>query len=254
MTEIGLRPHRATTRRAAASGTLPDARRIRTILGRSPHSKTMPGEVLDRLASLGHIERYQDGELIHAAWQPVRRLWLVLSGGLRVSEVSADGSALTTAVLGEGSYYALGSLVKEGMRVKSEAHANGNTDTAVFELAQLEREFGDNKDVQHHRRLLLYLRFWALADLYRDALALALPQRLARRLLGQALAAGRGPDIELRVVLADLAAMLGASRSRVNAELRRLEASGVVRLGYRQIVVRDLELLRAAAGADVMPL
>ncbi len=45
-----------------------------------------------------------------------------------------------------------------------------------------------------------------------------------------------------------------ASRSKVNAELRRLEQSGAARLGYRKIVVCDLELLRASAGADVMAL
>jgi CRP-like cAMP-binding protein len=231
-----------------------EIRRIRAVLDRSPHSRTMPADFLDRLAGLGRIERHTGGELVHAAWQPVRKLWLVLSGALRVSDVSAEGHALTAAVLGEGSYYAVGSLVMDGVRVRSEAHAVGRTDVAVFQVAQLEREFDHDKHVQQHRRHLLYLRFQALADLYRDTLAVALPQRLARRLLAQALTAGRGAEIELRVTQADLAAMLGASRSRVNAELHRLQDSGVVRLGYRHVMVQDVELLRAAAGPDVMPL
>lgn len=245
----------ASDRGAPADGTLMDAERIGKVLRRSPHARTMPGEVIDRLAALGRIERYQDGDLIHPAWRPVRKLWVVLSGALRVTEVNADGDALTTAVLGEGSYYAVGSLVGDGMLVKSEAHALGPTQLAAFELAQLEREFGDDKTVGKHRRLLLYLRFWALTDLYRDALVVPLPQRVARRLLSQALSAGRGRDLELRLSQADLAAMLGASRSRVNAELRRLQHNGIVDLRYRRIVVRDLDLLRAAAGAgDVVPL
>jgi CRP-like cAMP-binding protein len=231
-----------------------DACRIRMVLARSPHSKPMPGEVLDRLAELGRIERHHEGDLIHAAWRPVRRLWLVLGGGLRVTELDPHGQVLTLATLGEGSYFASASLVEDGTPEKWEAHAVGTTDLAVFELALLEREFGGDKDVEQHRRVLLYLRFWALTDLYRDALSVALPQRLARRLLGQALAAGQGRDVELRLSQADLASMLGASRSRVNGELRRLQADGVVRLGYRRIVVRDLALLRAAAGADVVPL
>lgn len=246
--------HRAAPGGVAVTAISADARRVRALLGRSPHSRTMPGEFLDRLAALGRVERHPDGELMHSAWQPVRKLWLVLSGALRVTEVGTKGEALTTAVLGEGSYFAAGSLVKDGVRVKSDARAIGDTELAVFDLGRLEREFGRDPEVNQLRRTLLYLRFCALADLYRDALALPLPERLARRLLGQALAAGRDPEIVLHLTQADLAAMLGASRSRVNAELRRLEAAGAVRRGYRQIVVRNLELLKAAAGPDVVPL
>jgi hypothetical protein len=99
----------------------------------------MPGEVLDRLAELGRIERHQEGDLIHAAWRPVRRLWLILGGGLRVTELDRHGHAVTLAVLGEGSYFASASLVKDGMPEKWEAHAIGETDLAVFELALLWR-------------------------------------------------------------------------------------------------------------------
>ncbi len=231
-----------------------DTRRIRVMLGRSPHSNPLPGSFLDRLADLGCIERYKDGELIHAAWQPVNKLWVVLSGAIRVTMVGEDGGAFTVAVLGEGSYYSTGSIVREGEVVNSEAQAVGTTDVAAFKVSQLEAEFADDKLVDHHRKELLYRRFLSAGGFYRDALSVPLTQRMARRLLGHALAAGRGTDIELRISQADLATMLGASRSKVNAELHRLEASGAVRLGYRKIVVRDLDLLRAAAGTDVVPL
>ena len=254
MAEIDLPKRPAPARHAAGGAVPPDTRRIRTVLGRSPHSRDLPGEVLDRLAGLGRIEHRSDGELIHAAWQPVRKLWLLLSGGLRVTEPAPNGDVFTTAVLGEGSYYAMGSLVADRMRVPSEAHAIGNTVLAAFELARLEREFGAHKGVEQHRRLLLYRRYRSMAHLRRDAIAAPLPQAVARCLLGLALAAGRGPDIELPMAQADLAAMLGASRSRINAELRRLETCGAVRAGYRRIIVRDLRPLRAAAGVEVMPI
>lgn len=247
-------PKRAGSDSPAASGTLLDVRRIRQLLGRSPHASALPGDFLDRLARLGRIERYQGGELIHAAWQPVAKLWVVLSGGLRVTQLGEDGSALVIAVLGEGSYFGAGALVKDGEVVKSEAHAVGRTQVAAFAVAQLEREFGNDKLMEQHRMELLYRRLSASIDLARDLLAVPLPQRLARRMLGQALAAGRGPEIELRVSQSDLATMIGASRSKLSAELHRLQQSGAVRLGYRVIVVCDLALLRAAAGADVMPM
>jgi hypothetical protein len=45
--------------------------------------------------------------------------------------------------------------------------------------------------------------------------------------------------------------MLGTSRSRANAELRRLEADGLLRSGYRSITLLDLPRLRELAGRDL---
>jgi len=111
----------------------------------------------------------------------VDKLRVVLSGGLRVTQLSEDGSALTIAVLGEGSYFGAGSLVKEGEIVKAEAHAVGRTQVAVFGVAQLEREFSSERVMDHHRMELLYRRLLASIDLARDVLAVPLPQRMARR-------------------------------------------------------------------------
>lgn len=230
----------------------PDFRRIRLVLGRSPHFNTLPGGILDRLARLGRIERYKGGELIHAGWQPADKAWLVLTGGLRVAQLGKNGSAVTIAVIGEGSYYSAGSLLK-GEVVESEAHAIGRTAAAAVDMGRVERDFAGDKLVERHIRQLVYRRLRATIDLYRDAVAVPLPQRLARRLLGQALAAGHA-EVELPISQADLAEMLGASRSKVNAELRRIERTGAVRLGYRKISVTDMTRLTAAAGTVVMPL
>jgi Mn-dependent DtxR family transcriptional regulator len=49
----------------------------------------------------------------------------------------------------------------------------------------------------------------------------------------------------------DLARMLGTSRSRTNAELRRLESAGLIRSGYRSITLLDVPRLRELAGDDL---
>lgn len=237
----------------AASNADGDFRRIRLVLGRSAHFNPLPGETLDRLARLGRIERYKGGDLIHAAWQPMNRLWVMLTGGLRVALATSDGGAVTIAVIGEGSYYPASSLVT-GEVVESEAHAIGRAQAAVFDMSRVEREFAGDERVQQHKMQLIFRRFRAAIELYRDAITAPLPQRMARRLLTQALAAGHGAEVELPVSQADLAAMLGASRSKVNAELRQLEQRGAVRLGYRKVVVADMRRLCEAAGAGVIPL
>lgn len=247
-------PALAVARGAPVSDALLEVRRIRQMLGSSPHSRELPARLLDRLARLGRIEIRVDGDLIHGGWQPVRSLWFVLSGGLSVDLLDDDGNARIGAVLGEGSYFGAGSLMGEGEIVKSEVRAIGATHLAVFALTDLEREFAGDEVVARHKLDLLYRRLLASMDVTRDLLAASVRQRVVRRLLGQALAAGRGPEVELHVSQTDLAAMIGASRTKVNQELRRLERRGVVRLGYRKITVCNLDTLRAAAGTEVLPM
>lgn len=247
-------PSLAVDRGALVSDALLDVRRIRQVLGRSPHTKALPARLLDRLARLGCIEHRADGDLIHGAWEPVRNLWVVLSGGLRIDLLDDDGNAQAGAVLGEGSYFGAGSLMGEGEVVRSEARAVGATRLAVFTLADLKREFAGDEVVAKHKLDLLYRRLLASMDVTRDLLAATVRQRLARRLLGQALAAGRGPEVELHVSQTDLATMIGASRTKVNQELSRLAQRGVLRRGYRKITVCNLDMLRAAAGTEVLPM
>ena len=73
---------------------------------------------------------------------------------------------------------------------------------------------------------------------------------------GQAMSAGNdisaSQATELRITQADLGRILGASRSKVNAELRRLERDGLLRLGYRSVTLADRARLRKLAGPDVL--
>lgn len=54
---------------------------------------------------------------------------------------------------------------------------------------------------------------------------------------------GGGSSWRLSLSQRDVASAVGASRARVNAELRALERAGAIELGYRQFTVHDLEPL-----------
>ena len=88
--------------------------------------------------------------------------------------------------------------------------------------------------------------------LLRDNTASALPERLVRRLLVllPAIEAASAEPV-LPMTQADLARMVGTSRSRVNSELRRLESEGLVRSGYRSIALLDVPRLRVLGGKDL---
>jgi CRP-like cAMP-binding protein len=89
----------------------------------------------------------------------------------------------------------------------------------------------------------------------RDFSVAPLEQRIARRLLGQAMGGGiditGSAAIEVRINQSDLGRMLGASRSRVNAELKRMEGEGLLKIGYRTLTLVDLARLHEIAGSEV---
>jgi CRP/FNR family transcriptional regulator, cyclic AMP receptor protein len=232
-----------------------DFQRIREALGKSVHFDTLAARDLDRLARLGTVARFQADELIHPAWQPADKLWVVLSGGIRVVLPNEDGSAFTATVIGQGNYYSAGSFVPAAI-VATEAHALRHTELAVFDMKRLQQEFRHDEHITMHFLGLIHQRLAALLSVYRDSMTAPLPERLARRLLAEvtttAGAAGEEGTVSY-VSQNELARMLGASRSRVNATLRRLEATGAIRLGYRKIVIKDVARLVEAAGSAVTP-
>jgi CRP/FNR family transcriptional regulator, cyclic AMP receptor protein len=227
---------------------------IREVLAKSVHFNTLPAGYLDRLARLGTAVYFKSDKLIHPAWQPARNLWLVVSGGIRIVLPGEDGSSFTVAVAGQGDYYSAGSFVPAAI-VASEAYALRHTELAVFDMKHVYEEFSHDDQMSQHVLELMHKRLTAAMLVYRDTLVTPLPRRVARRLLAQIATiadATLKTEIVSYVSQNELAEMLGASRSSVNAELRRLESSGAIRLGYRKIVVKDTARLLKAAGSGAM--
>ena len=102
---------------------------------------------------------------------------------------------------------------------------------------------------------LLAHRLEVALDVIANHRALPLPERLVRRLTGVAISSEllEGAQPTVHMTQGDLARMLDAGRSKINLALKRLEAQGVLRTGYRTITLLDMAALRALAGREVQP-
>jgi CRP-like cAMP-binding protein len=240
---------------AAARPLRPEYARIRRGFASSAYFRALPAQSLDRLASAATLERFDRGGVVQGSGPVAGKFWLVLAGGMRVSWLTGQGLLVPVAMIGVGSFYSAGALV-EGARYQTECTAERGTVAASIEAAALRVLEEADPAIRALVPKLILQRFQAVTALYADLVSAHLPQRLARRLMAQALATGDGEvgDLELRTSQADLALMLGASRSRVNADLRKLERDEILRLGYRRVFVRDFKRLCTAAGARVQAL
>jgi CRP/FNR family transcriptional regulator, cyclic AMP receptor protein len=232
----------------------PEHARVRGMLDKSFHFRELLPAEREGIAALCRLRKLKDNELAANSGRPLDELWIVLQGGLRLSTVTAMGDEFVYAVLGPGSFYGLGNVIGSA-NAFTDARAFGPTELATIAgqsfLCLLDR----NPRLWRHVAGLLVRRLTLAMSVIRDFSVAPLDQRIARRLLGQAM--GGGADItgaapvEMRVNQSDLSRMLGSSRSRVNAELKRLESEGLLEIGYRNVTLVDLARLREIAGPEV---
>lgn len=106
---------------------------------------------------------------------------------------------------------------------------------------------------------LLTLQAWSMRSLYcmmEDMATLPLRARLAKQLLHLVRSYGipcleNGKEVRIGLQLAqeELAQLLGASRQRVNQELKAMEREQAIRIEPGGLVVRDSAALLGIAGA-----
>jgi CRP/FNR family transcriptional regulator, cyclic AMP receptor protein len=225
----------------------PEFARIRLAFGKSAYFRELPAATLDTLAAASTLTRCPGG-LVHGPNEAADRFWLVLEGSLIVSWPNSAGESVPVGAIGVGSFYCAAALVDGGVTV-TEARAQRNTVAATMPSSTLRAIARADPALSAIIPNLLLHRFEAALAFTADAASARLPQRLVRRLLAQALAVGPNLSnrvVELRVSQTDLARMLGASRSKVNEELRRLEDAGFIRIGYGRI-----DLLQSRSLAEI---
>ena len=235
-------------------GQRPEFTRIRALLEKSLHFRDLMPAELAGLAELGRLRRLRDGEPASAEGRPLDELWIVLQGGLRLSTLTAGGDEFVYALLGPGSFYGLSHVIT-GRNTLADARAFGVTELAIIDGEPFLAMLDANQRLWRHFAGLVVRRLSLAMSVIRDFSVAPLEQRIARRLLGQAMGGGiditGSAAIELRINQSDLGRMLGASRSRVNAELRRMESQDLLKIGYRTLSLVDLPRLHEIAGPEV---
>ena len=185
------------------------------------------------LARIGFLQRWTAGQVIFQRGDRDDRMLAILSGRIKLSVTTPQGRELVLTSLGKGEV--LGELaLLDGEPRSTDAMASEATTAILLSRDKFLQVAEKRADLPlaiarhicgHLRRATFQMESIALYDLQ---------GRLVRYLLmasGQR--AGRGTSDEVRVDLglnqSDLAAVLGATRSRVNNALQDLAAEGVIR-------------------------
>jgi CRP/FNR family transcriptional regulator, cyclic AMP receptor protein len=191
----------------------------------------VPARELERLAPLLHERSFPAGASVLTADQPGEAIYIIIEGSVKIHLLTPDGTEVLLAVLGSGEVVGEMSLADSLGRSADVTTLEESTflwmdrrtfRSGVESSATLARNLADVLS----RRLRL-----ANAHLLSMA-ALDVPGRVASQLLGLAKEYGQetpeGIRIPIRLTQADLGALVGASRVRVNQALGYFRKRGQI--------------------------
>jgi CRP-like cAMP-binding protein len=176
---------------------------------------------------------------------------------VRVSSTSISGKQITLTYVEPGIWFGDVSIF-DGDRRTHDAYAHGDTTTLCVAKADFKKILSAHVELYEALLRLHARRIRQLYGLVEDLNTLPLRARLAKQLLHlvrsygvPSLSDGRETRIGLQLAQEELAQLLGASRQRVNQELKSMERDSFIRIEPGGLVIRDREALMRIAEADL---
>ncbi|CAM5782765.1 Crp/Fnr family transcriptional regulator [Ottowia pentelensis] len=201
------------------------------------------------------VKRYHDGDLISARGDSPE-LWVACAkGAVRVSSTTLAGKQITLTYVEPGVWFGDVAMF-DGDRRTHDTYAHGATTILCVTRADFQKILAQHSELYEALMRLQARRIRLLFGQVEDLSSLPLRARLAKQLLHLARSYGvpnTPVDDELRISLQlaqeELAQLLGASRQRVNQELKTMEREAVIRIEPAGLIVRDrVALLRIGEG------
>ena len=196
------------------------------------------------------VRRIGDGAVLSARGAPADEWCGVAKGAVRVSSVSLAGKQITLTYVEPGTWFGDIALF-DGLPRTHVANAHGETTLLVVRKVDFKDLLAQHIELYDALLRLNCRRLRLLFDTVEDLNTLPLASRLAKQilLLARSYGIAQGEEIRIGLQLAqeDLAQLLGASRQRVNQELKGFERDGAVRIEPTRLVVLSRQKLLAIA-------
>ncbi len=210
-------------------------------------AKLSPALRLDILERAS-VRRLRDGEMAAARGAPAQEWCGVALGAMRVSSVSLAGKQVSLTYVEPGAWFGDIALF-DGLPRTHDGHAHGATTLLAVRKPDFQALLAAHVELYDALLRLNCRRLRLMFDAVEDLNTRPLAARQARQLqlLAPSYGVAEGEEIPIGLALAqeDLAQLLGASRQRVNQELKGFEREGAVRVEPTRLVVLSRDKLLA---------
>ena len=203
-----------------------------------------------------YVKRYSDGELICGRGDPPEEWLACAKGAIRVSSTSISGKQVTLTYVEPGIWFG-DVAIFDGDRRTHDAYAHGECTTLCVARADFRKILSTHVELYEAMLRLHARRIRQLYGLVEDLNTLPLRARLAKQLIHlvrsygvASLSNASEMRIGLQLAQEELAQLLGASRQRVNQELKAMEREEIIRIEPGGVVVRNRNALMHIVEAD----
>lgn len=203
-----------------------------------------------------YVKRHKDGDMLAARGDPPEQWIACAKGAVRVSSTSVSGKQITLTYVEPGIWFGDVSIF-DGDRRTHDCYAHGDTTTLNVAKADFKKILTQHVEFSEAMLRLQSRRIRQLYGLVEDLNTLPLRARLAKQLNHllrsygvPSLSDAKAMRISLQLAQEELAQLLGASRQRVNQELKQMERELIIRIEPGGLVVLDRDALMLIVTAD----
>ena len=208
---------------------------------------------MDAIAAAAPMRTYAAGELLYSPHSQVETLFILKRGRVRVFRVSADGRALTTAIMTPGTIF--GEMVLLGQRMYDNyAEALDEAVVCVMNRSNVQRLLLSDPRIAARITAILGERLVDMERRLSDTVFKSVRQRIATTLATLAgppgqerpYAVGSRPAV-VALTHEQIAALVGTSRETATKILGEFAGRGLIRLGRGRTTLLDMKRIVAEA-------
>ena len=203
-----------------------------------------------------YVKRFRDSELIAAQGDPPEGWIACAKGAVRISSTSLSGKQITLTYVEPGIWFG-DVAIFDGDRRTHDAYAHGECTILCVAKADFQKILATHVELGEAMLRLHARRIRQLYGVVEDLNTLPLRARLAKQLIHLvrsygvvSLSNAKEMRIGLQLAQEELAQLLGASRQRVNQELKSMERDQSIRIEASGLVIRDREALMRIVDAE----
>ena len=196
-------------------------------------------------------------EFVYHEGQNAEELYLIISGKVQISKITAEGRELSLRICGENDICGELTLFTENPKYLLSAKVIENGEMAIINKDVLEKEFFQNSALAYEFMKWMSDHFRKTQTKFRDLVLNgkrgALYSTLIRMTNSYGVQKSNGILIDLPLTNQQLGDFCGTSRESTNKILNNLKREGVLSITKNKITVHNLEHLRNEIDCENCP-